>query len=116
MAKECKGHMAGLYILGPNKVNGKSHWLQDSGTNNSMYSWLFSTTNAIWCDEFGFWNIGAQDKIGLSSMKNHSGMHYSSRVAGPQEAKNWTFFNQASQLITSDDILVQVQDTFGPDK
>ena len=83
---------AGFYILGPNEVNGKSHWLQDSGTNS------------IWYDKpNGDWNIGHQDGIGNSSA--HIGIYTTEDVAGPQEAKEWKYF-KGGKWITSDDILV----------
>ena len=31
-AKDAQSSMAGTYILGPDKVNQRSHWLQDPGT------------------------------------------------------------------------------------
>ena len=51
-AKDVRGTKAGLYILGPTKVNGKSYWLQDS------------EKNAIWyLKPNGDWRIGHQDGI-----------------------------------------------------
>ena len=90
-AKDAQGSKAGLYILGPNEVNGKSHWLQDSGTN------------AIWYDKAnGNWNIGDQDNIGSTV----SSIYTSEDVAGPQEATNWQYHSGGGKWITSDDILV----------
>ena len=81
---------AGLYILGPNEVNGKSHWLQDSGIN------------AIWYDKpNGNWKIGIQKNIGSEV----SGLKTSKDVAGPQEATIWKY-TSGGNWITSDDILV----------
>ena len=89
--------MAGLYILGPNEVNGKSHWLQDSGSN------------AIWYDKpNGDWKIGHQDGIGNSSAP--ISIYTTEDVAGPQEAKEWKYL-KGGKWITSDDILVN---TFEP--
>ena len=93
--KDLQGTRAGLYILGPNEVNGKSHWLQDSGAN------------ALWYDKAnGDWNIGDQENIGSTK----SSIHTSEDVAGPQEATTWKYFS-GSKFIVSDDILV---DTFKP--
>ena len=94
-AQNAQGTRAGLYILGPNEVNGKSHWLQDSGAN------------ALWYDnKNGDWNIGTKDKIGSTT----SGIYTSEDVAGPQEATTWKY-NSGGKFIVSDDILV---DTFKP--
>ena len=91
-AKDVQGTRVGLYILGLNEVNGKSHWLQDSGTN------------AIWYDKpNGDWNIGHQDGIGNISAK--IGIYTTDDVAGPQEAKEWKY-SKGGKWITSDDILV----------
>ena len=88
--KRAQGTRAGFYILGPNEVNGKSHWLQDSGTN------------AIWYyKKNGHWNIGAQDNIGSDNRV----IHTSEDVAGPQEATIWKY-TSGGNWITSDDILV----------
>ena len=101
-AKDAQGSKAGLYILGPNEVNGKSHWLQDSGIN------------AIWYDKpNGNWKIGIQKNIGSEV----SGLKTSKDVAGPQEATTWKYVAtiydnvySGDNWITSDDISV---DTFG---
>ena len=89
-AKDHQGSRAGIYILGPNEVNGKSHWLQDSGAN------------AIWYDKpNGNWKIGMQKNIG----SDVSGIKTSQDVAGPQEATTWRYAGD-TEWITSDDILV----------
>ena len=89
-AKNAQGTRAGLYILGPKEVNGKSHWLQDSGTN------------AIWYyKKNGHWNIGAQDNIGSDNRV----IHTSEDVAGPQEATTWKYTSGGNWII-SEDILV----------
>ena len=94
-AKDAQGTRAGFYILGPNSVNGRSHWLQDSGTN------------AIWYHKKnGKWKIGKQDDIGSST----AGILTSEDVAGPQEATTWKY-HSGDEFIVSDDILV---DTFKP--
>ena len=92
-AKDAQGARAGLYILGPNEVNGKSHWLEDSGTN------------AIWYHKpNGSWKIGPQDDIG----SNVSGIQSAYEdVADPQEVTTWKYYSSAGgKWITSDDILV----------
>ena len=94
-AKDAQGTRAGFYILGPNSVNGRSHWLQDSGTN------------AIWYyKQNGNWKIGDQDDIGSSK----AGIYTSEDVAGPQEATTWEYLSDGKWII-SDDISI---DNFGP--
>ena len=94
-AKEKQSIRAGIYSLGPSTVNGKSHWLQDSGTG------------AIWYDKpQGNWNIGNQGSIG----SDQASIFTDEDVAGPQEAKEWKYLNSGKWL-KSDDILV---DTFEP--
>ena len=97
-ANDSQGTRAGLYILGPNEVNGKSHWLQDSGTN------------AIWFNKKdGTWSIGSQESIGGSKQ---IGLYTTEDVASPQEATTWKYYrSEWEEWITSDDIFVE---TFGP--
>ena len=91
-AKVVQFNSPGIYVLGPNAVNGKSHWLQDPGPN------------AIWFDkEKESWNIGNQDGIGGSV----AGIASFDKVASPQEASTWQYSNNGWTI--SDDILV---DTF----
>ena len=94
-AKDAQSTRAGLYILGSTTVNGKSHWLQDSGTN------------AIWYDKpKGYWKIGTQDNIGNSSAV--IAIHNTEDVAGPQEAKVWKYANGGKWVTSEEDILVDI--------
>ena len=87
-AKDAQSSRAGIYILGPNTVNGKSHWLQDSGKN------------AIWYYK-GHWNIANHRYLG-----SHQASIYSPEdVAGPQDATTWKYYNR--KWITSKDIFVE---------
>ena len=97
-AKDAQSTKPGLYILGPNEVNGRSHWVQDSGTM------------AIWYDKSdGDWNIGHQDNIGKTSAA--IGIYTTEDVAGPQGATTWKY-SSGDEWITSDtDVLVN---TFKP--
>ena len=90
-AKNAVSSGAGIYTLGPNTViNGRSYWLQDSGPS------------AIWYDEVnGGWNIGQKYDIGSKIAM----IYTPDDVAGPQEAKEWKYYNKP-KWITSDDILV----------
>ena len=92
-AKDAQSSRAGIYVLGPNTVNGKSHWLQVSGPNACWYE-----------KELGNWAIGLQDNIG--SKKAY--IYTPEDVNSPQEAKEWNYRGDGKWL-KSDDILV---DTF----
>mgnify|MGYP006975643671 CR=1 FL=1 len=97
-AKDVRGTKAGLYILGPTKVNGKSYWLQDS------------EKNAIWyLKPNGDWRIGHQDGIGNSSAAIGT-IYTTEDVAGPQEATTWQHYSGGKWNI-SDDILVDTVKT-----
>ena len=88
-AKDAHSGMAGIYILGPNMVNGKSHWLQNPGTN------------AIWyTKEKRHWHIADQVHLG----NDRAWIFSSEDVAGPQEATTWEYYDD--KWIISDDILV----------
>ena len=91
-AKDAQSGREGIYILGPNLVNGKSHWLQNSGTN------------AIWyTKETRGWHITDQVHLG----NERAGIFSSEDVAGPQEATTWKYYKSiGDKLIISDDILV----------
>ena len=91
-AKVAQSSMAGIYVLGPDLVNGKSHWLQDPGSNSIWYN-----------DKKGTWNIATQNYLGSEKAYIYS----DNDVAGPQVAKTWRYLN--NKWITSDNILV---DTF----
>ena len=87
-AKDAQSSMAGIYILGPKMVHGKSHWLQDSGTN------------AIWYYK-GNWNIADHRYLG----SNQAFIYSPEDVAGPQEATTWKYYNR--KWIISKDIFVE---------
>ena len=89
-AKDAQSSREGIYILGPNLVNGKSHWLQNSGTN------------AIWyTKDKRHWHIADQVHLG----NDRAGIFSSEELAGPQEATTWKYYN-GDKWIISDDILV----------
>ena len=91
-AKDTQSNKAGIYILGPNPVNSKPHWLQITGTHAIWYN-----------EEKEIWAIGLQKSLG----SDKAWIYSSDDVASPQEATTWIYFNK--EWITSDDILV---DTF----
>ena len=88
-AKDAHSSRTGIYILGPNLVNGKSHWLQNPGTN------------AIWYFK-DHWNIGDHRNLG----SDKTWIFSPEDVAGPQEATTWKYYND--KWITSKDIFVEV--------
>ena len=76
----------GIYVLGPNSINGKSHWLQELGSN------------AIWYKKGSGWRIGPQDNIGsILSFDD---------VATPQQVSTWYYYN-GQEYVQSDDIMVE---------
>ena len=76
-AKDAQWSRKGIYILGPNKVNGKHHWIQEGGSN------------ALWYNPLGFWMIGTKDNLG----EDMGGIYSSDGSAGPLEAKTWKYNN-----------------------
>ena len=81
----------GIYVLGLNSINGKLHWLQESGSN------------AIWYGKYG-WNIGSQDEIG--SDFGSIATLYPWDKASPQLATTW-FYHDGSKISQLEDVLVE---------
>ena len=89
-AKDTQSSRAGIYVLGRDLVNSKSHWLQDPGTL------------AIWYNkEVKIWAIGPQVNLGSSTANIIS----FDDVTGPEKATNWQYYNK--KWIKSDDIYVE---------
>jgi hypothetical protein len=96
-ASQNSSSSAGLYILGPNLINNKSHWLQSSGSN------------AIWYNkDIEIWAIGSQDYLGSVN----SDILSTEEVYSPQEATTWEYFD-GNKFIESVDILVDIADESG---
>ena len=96
-ASQNSSSSAGLYILGPNLINNKSHWLQSSDSN------------AIWYNkEIEIWAIGSQDNLGSINATILS----TEEVSSPQEATTWEYFD-GNKFIKSVDILVDIVDESG---
>ena len=89
-AKDVLSSLVGIYVLQPNPVNGKSHWLQDIGTHSIWYN-----------REVKIWAIGPHVNLGSST----ASMISYDDVTGPEEATNWQYYNK--KWITSDDIYVE---------
>ena len=90
-AKDAHSSSAGKYILGPDPVNGKPHWLQDQG---SKAIWHFKDDEA--------WVIGLKEDLGsiLALIASFD------EVASPQEATSWQYNDGKEWIKTSDDVLV----------
>ena len=80
----------GIYVLGPNSINGKSYWLQESGSN------------AIWYGILG-WGIGSKDAMVSSRLASIISSKY---VASPQLATTWQYFD-GSKFTQLEDVLVE---------
>ena len=92
-AKVAQSSREGIYVLGPDLVNGKSHWLQDPGSNSIWYD-----------DKNGNWKIATENYLG----SGYASIRSSDDVTGPQVATTWKYYYN-KKWIASDDILV---DTF----
>ena len=99
-AKDAVGPNAGVYVLGPNPICGKSHWLKDPSSNR-----------AIWYNkEIGIWAMGLKSYLGSTTC---SLLSYDD-VDGPQKVKNWKYANpNGPGFMPSDDILVDTFDEPG---
>ena len=75
--KDAQPNIAGTYVLEPKLENGKSHWLQHTGTNAI---WWYNNT-------VKFWAIGPQDNLGSKTV---SIVSYDN-VTGPEEATTWQY-------------------------
>ena len=78
--KEAQSMKEGIYILQPNYVNGKQHWLQ----RNEL------TSNAIWWQEKKLrWRIGPLFGPGSSTV----GILSYDSTNGPLEVTTWKYCN-----------------------
>ena len=90
----------GIYVRGPNSINGKFHWLQEFGSN------------AIWCITAAgrsAWCIGPQDHIAPDGAICDLPPSFITRESvdspSPQDATTWLYFD-GNNPIPSHDILV----------
>ena len=67
----------GIYIVGPNQLNGKAYWLQYEGP---YAIWHFKT----------FWIIGHKKELGKNAINWIRSVNDS---VGPHKAFNWKYFN-----------------------
>ena len=95
--KDAQSSLAGIYVLEPNPINDKSHWLKNSGSEAIWYN----TEIGIYP---GIWAIGFQRNLGSKAAMIIS----LEDVSSPQEATTWQYFD-GKDYVVSDVIMV---DTF----
>ena len=93
-ANDAQWSRKGIYILGPNKVNGKHYWIQEGG-------WLWGGSNALWYVPSGLWMIGPKDNLG----EEMAGIYSSDGSAGPLEAKTWFYVSADYKWIYGSDMI-----------
>ena len=99
-AKESQEGWAGNYILAPNMVNEKKHWLKEGGIGSI---WYCNTGT-------GFWVIGPQSHIGGSGCT--CGLHAPGDSTGPETATGWKYTDGSWHEPSNDnDILVELGNT-----
>ena len=88
----------GIYILGPNSINGKSYWHQESDSN----------VNTIWYDKEDGWSGWCIGKIGsqYEIVDSFTTIVSFDSEATPQEVSKWEYYYRSSYN-TLDGILVQ---------
>ena len=95
-AKDVQGSRKGIYILGPNKINGKHHWIQKGGSN------------ALWYSPLGLWKIVPKDNLG----EEMGGIVSSDGSAGPLEAKTWEYVSADYKWIDGSDMITLSSNLF----
>ena len=88
----------GIYLLAPNSINGRSHWLQESGSN-AIWNFIYYKGEGV---TYSAWGIGSQDDIG----KTNTDLTSVDDAAGPQKPSYWRNWN-GKDFIKIYDILVQ---------
>ena len=82
----------GIYILQPDAVNDKEHWLQLGGSG------------ALWYDQiFQNWKIGPKDDLGNSSSWIMSNVNNST---GPLEATTWKYNSSGVWIEATEEIIL----------
>ena len=100
-ANDAQWSRKGIYILGPNKVNGKHYWIQECG-------WLWLWSNALWFSPNGNWLIGPKDSLG----KAWGGIASSDGSTGPLEAKIWVYLSAENKWIDGSDMITLSSNLF----
>ena len=98
-AKEAQGkyNRAGKYILAPNMVNEKKHWLHQGGTN------------AIWYCKNGHLAIGPQSSVDKDDCV--AGLYAPGDSTGPETATGWKYSNSGWHESNDNDVLVELGNT-----
>ena len=95
-AKTAQWDKEGIYIPGPNDVNGKKHWLQQ-----------YCSKNALWYDKVNYkWLIGPFGILGGSS--SSAGIRSLAGVSSmtPDEVPTWNYFDGSVWIEATDEIIV----------
>ena len=98
--KDTHGSKVGKYILAPNMVNEKKHWLQPG------------STNAMWFSKCGHWSIGPQSSVSQNDCI--SGLYAPGDSTGPDTATGWKYARDdgsSHEPSNDNDILVELGNT-----
>ena len=96
-AKDAQESCAGTYILGPNQVRGKPHWLQEGGSNALWYKEWHGTK----------WNVGPEEVNG------NIGVLYSpDDSVSPTKATNWEYWSSGKKFIAANELIAVIPGTF----
>ena len=104
-AKDAQGSRAGNYIVAPNMVNEKKHWLQNGGTNAMWY-----------CKNENQWVIGPQtydSKPNIGNCIGVRGLYAPGDSTGPDTATGWKYSKDGGWHETSNnnDVLIELSNT-----
>ena len=95
-AKEAHSSRAGIYILHPDDVNGKEHWVQQGGSN------------ALWYDKtLQNWKIGKKDNLGSST----GGIKSDDSIT-PLETTIWKYTKNDTWIEASGEIILSPGNTY----
>ena len=93
MVKDLMDFIEGIYILGPNLVNGKAYWIQEGG---SVALW-FDLDNGE-----GNWNIGNLDNLGYG---DEVGLFCFDESDVPIETITW-LYNDGNEWVETTDVSI----------
>ena len=75
------GFVEGIYLLQPNKINGKSHWMNEDGSLAIWYDII---------DNKGNWNIGDIENLGSETVA----MYSCGDADKPHKNTTWMYFDE----------------------
>ena len=96
MVKDLMDFIEGIYILGPNLVNGKAYWIQEKGS----FALWYSKYNGI-----GNWNIGYLEDLG----KDEVGLYCLDESNVPFEILTWFYLDDNGWEKTTDISILPVK-------